>query len=194
MNTAKLLMIVALLANASAVMATIESEKPKKVEAFYADHIGTVEQIDHESGALAVKDDKGNTMLMQIYPEVHSFDQVNQGDRGNIEYLESVVVSLLQASEPGANVPEPTGESIIVRNPGVKTSQIPVETYTVTGTLDKVNYKQRYKILLAELKGPNGNSYRVSFPKEIRDARKLDNGDQVTVELTPMLALDIDPR
>jgi hypothetical protein len=194
MDTVKLLVITALLAGASIAMAAAESSKPKKVEAFYADHIATVEDIDHESGALAVKDDKGNMMIMQIYPEVHSFDQVKQGDRGNIEYLESVVVSLVQSDAPGVATPEPTGESIIVRNPGVKTSQVPVETYTVSGIIDKVNYKPGYKILLAELKGSNGNSYRVSFPKEIRDARKLDNGDQVTVELTPMLALDIDPK
>jgi hypothetical protein len=189
MDTVKLLVITALLAGASTAMAAAESSKPKKVEAFYADHIATVEEIDHESGTLAVKDDQGNMMIMQIYPEVHSFDQVK-----NIEYLESVVVSLVQSDAPGVATPEPTGESIIVRNPGVKTSQIPIETYTVSGIIDKANYKPGYKILLAELKGSNGNSYRVSFPKEIRDARKLDNGDQVTVELTPMLALDIDPK
>jgi hypothetical protein len=189
-------MITVLLAGASAVMATVESEKPKKVEAFYDKHVATVEDIDHESGTLTVKDDDGNTLLMQIYPNIHNFDQVKQGDRGKIEYLESVVVSFVPSDAPSVTTPQPTGQSVIVRNPGLKGAGTPVETYTVSATMDKMNYKPGYKILRAELKGPNGNAYMVSFGDEIpkSDARKLNDGDQMTVELTPMLALDIYPR
>ncbi|HEX5055476.1 MAG TPA: hypothetical protein VFX02_03160 [Gammaproteobacteria bacterium] len=190
MNTAQQLMFVALLTGASAAMAAAESGKPEKVEAFYGDHIATVEDIDHESGTIAVKDDKGNTMIMQIYPETRGFDQIEQGDHGKIKYLESVAVSLSPADEPGSNMPEPTGESIIVRNPGVKPAGTPVETFSITGTIDHINNKTR----VARLKGPNGNEYRISVDKNVPGFRKLDNGDQVTAELTPMLALDMDPR
>lgn len=197
MNAAKqLLVILALLTIAPAAIA--RSGEPAKVEAFYDKQAATVEAIDHENGVLAIKNDAGNIMIMAIHPDVTSFDDVKEGDKGKIEYYESVVVALSPAESESAGLSE-TNQTYMVRNPGVKpagakSEGTPVETFTVTATIDNIVYKPSYDLHLAKLTGPNGNVYEVSMAEDLPGIREIDNGDAVTVELTPMLALDIDRK
>jgi hypothetical protein len=188
MNVAKQLMILALLTIAPA--ATAKSGEPAKVEAFYDSQRGaTVEAIDQENDMLAIKNDSGNIMIMAIHPDVTSFDDVQEGDRGKIEYFDSVVVAINPAGSAGQAAP---GQTYIVRNPGIKSAGTPVETFTVTATIDNITHNPDRNIDLAKLTGPNGNVYKVSIAKDVPGISKIHNGDEVTVELTPMLALDID--
>jgi Cu/Ag efflux protein CusF len=65
---------------------------------------GTISAIDKSARIVTVKTDAGEKRSIQVGPEVTGFDKLKTGDKVDVEYTESVAVSMLPpGSKPSAS-------------------------------------------------------------------------------------------
>jgi hypothetical protein len=159
--------------------------KPATLDAMAATVTATVEDIDYDTRELTLKGPKGNTVEMQVGPEVVRFKEIQKGDKVTIDYLASVAMVVDEASAEVASA-EGSGTAI-VRNQGKKPSGVAVATDVMTGTIDSIDATKR----TATLRGPKGNTVDVTIAPDVRNVENLKKGDQVKVKVTRALAIDV---
>jgi hypothetical protein len=165
--------------------ATATTAKPATLDAVAATVTATVEDINHDTRELTLKGPKGNTVEMQVGPEVARFKEIQKGDKVTIDYLASVAIVVDEASAEFASA-EGSGTAI-VRNQGKKPSGVAVATDVMTGTIDSIDATKR----TATLRGPQGNTVDVTIAPDVRNVENLKKGDQVKVKVTRALAIDV---
>src|SRR5689334_14419348 len=114
MNAFKLIAVV-FLTQALPAAAIEQAAKPGVVDATSESIVATVENIDHEKRTITLKGPTGNKVTMEVGPQVARFNEVEQGDRIKVDYLESVAVAVVPPERAEGAVR--TGESFLVRNP-----------------------------------------------------------------------------
>lgn len=166
--------------------AAAQEEKPVVVDAEHETVTATVVDIDHEARMIRLQKPEGNTLIMEVGPEVTRFEEVGKGDRVKVDYLESVAVEVRQPEASDASVE--ASESFLVRNPGVKPSGTSVQTNVITATVEEIDTEER----TATLKGPGGNLVEVDVAPDVPNLRNVKPGDRVIVEVTRSLAINIE--
>jgi hypothetical protein len=186
MNAVKHLVAAALLAKALPAMAIGETAKPGVVDAARESIVATVEDIDHENRTITLKGPAGNKVTMEAGPQVTRFDEIEKGDRIKVDYLESVAVAVVPPDQAAGAVR--TGENFLVRNPkSQKPGATAVRTDVVTAIVKKIDATGR----TATLQGPDGGTLEVSISPDVPNLADIKPGDQVVVEKTQALALNI---
>lgn len=187
MNTAKILIVTTFLAGTTVAMAVDEAATPVVIDATHESMAATVEAIDHQQRMVTLKGPDGNMLTMQAGPEITRLEEIKQGDRVKVDYLESVAVTLAPSGQAGA--PVATEESFLVRNPkSQKPGATAVQTDVITATVEKIDIKER----IATLQGPGGDTMEVNVAPDVPNLQNIKPGDQVIVEKTRALALNIE--
>jgi hypothetical protein len=186
MNAIKHLVAAALLAKALPAVAIGETAKPGVVDAARESIVATVEDIDHENRTITLKGPAGNKVTMEVGPQVTRFKEIEKGDRIKVDYLESVAIAVVPPDQAAGAVR--TGENFLVRNPkSKKPGATAVRTDVMTATVEKINAGER----TATLRGPDGGTLDVTIAPDVPDLKNIKPGDQVVVEKTQALALNI---
>jgi hypothetical protein len=146
----------------------------------------TVTGIDKSARMLTVKNEAGDTRNIQVPADVKAFDRLKKGDRIDVDYTESIALSMLPAgSKP--SVAEKEAMARAGKEAGMTSRQISIsaEILEVDAAGNKV-----------VLKGPKGNA-RVVHVQDPDIQAKLPNlkpGQVVQVTYTEAVALAIQPR
>jgi Cu/Ag efflux protein CusF len=147
-----------------------------------------VQKVDLKKRELTLKDDQNNQMILQVPEDVTRLDQVKKGDRINLDYYQSVALSLKKKGEATA----PSEEKIVERKEGklpgglvARKINASVEVLKIDPTENKVT-----------IKAPNGqvDTINVSDPDVQADLHKLKKGDQIAVTYSQALAASVTPK
>lgn len=171
--------------NATQTMESTETAgKPVAVESDVVTMSATVEGVDHQKRELTLKGQGGNTVTLQVGPDVTRFDEIKKGDTVQIDYLEAVAIAL---HPKGSAVPTGGAETAVVRDPGKKPSGSVTDTAVMSAKVQSVDVGKRELVL----RGQDGSDMQVHVPESIPNLEQIKPGDQLTVRLTRSLAISV---
>jgi len=146
----------------------------------------TVTGIDKSARMLTVKNEAGEPRSIQVPADVKAFDKVKKGDKIDIDYTESVALSML----PPGTKPSATEKTAMARSghgAGVmgKQASISAEVLEVDAANNKVTFK-----------GPKGNARVVNVEDPEMQAKlpNLKPGQVVQFTYTESVALSLQPH
>src|SRR5262245_4607039 len=146
----------------------------------------TVTGIEKSTRTLTVKSEGGETHSLTVPAEVKSFDKLKKGDKIDIDYTESVAVSMLPpGSKPSASERSAMGRT--GQGEGMAGKQVTVSAEVLE--VDPANNKVVFK-------GPKGNAKVVNVQSPEMQAKlpSLKPGQVVQFTYTESVALAIQPR
>jgi hypothetical protein len=144
-----------------------------------------VTAIDRAAREVTLKDAHGDSKTVEVPPEVKAFDTIKVGDYVDIDYTESVAVSLLPpGAKPSAN--EVTGAMRTGQGVGTvgRETSVSAEIISVDVAANKVTFK-----------GPRGRIRTVSVtdPAMQRKLPRLKPGQVVQMTYTEAMAMALRP-
>ncbi len=150
----------------------------------------TVEKIDAGKRELSLRDDRGHMFMVQVPESVTRFDAIKKGDRVDVDYYQSVTLSLTKPGEtaqPGAHE-----QATVERSAG----QLPggLMARRITAAVEVMNVdRAEHEVTI---RGPNGeiDTIHVADPALQADLGKLKSGDRIEVSYTEALALSVTPK
>jgi hypothetical protein len=150
----------------------------------------TVEKIDIKKRELSLKDEQGNQFMVEVPEDVTRFENIKKGDKVNVDYYESVALSLKKpekGEKPSASEMTMSGRAA-GNLPGGMTGRRITATATVT-KVDVANNK-------VSIKAPDGkmDTITVSDPGLQSDLGKLKKGDRIQATYTEAMAITVSPK
>lgn len=147
---------------------------------------GTVQDIDKETREITLKGPAGDTVTFTAGPNVTKLDQINKGDKVQVDYLESVAMAL-QKPEDGA-APPAASEGVTVVPEGDEPGAVAAQTQQITATVQKVDKDDKS----ITLKGPKGNTVTLNVGPELSEKlNQVNPGDKILVQYTQAIAVDV---
>ncbi len=181
-----LILIAAVLAMTSPVLAGDPADKPAGIIASSTTIKATVDAIDYDKRTVVLRSEDGkSTTTMDVGPEVKNFKQVKKGDVLVVEQVESLALLVVPKGE--APLAKASSSSLEVAKLGEKPRAVEVNTREIVATVEAIDYKAR----TVTLKGPEGNSRTLKVGP---DAKRFDNvkkGDEVYVSYTETTAISV---
>lgn len=165
-------------------------QSPSKVEAQKLSISATVEKIDTTKRELSVKDEQGHVLMMSVPEDVTRFDEIKKGDRINVDYFQSVALSMTKSPEAGAQ--PSSNEAIAERYAGNLPGGMVGRKITATAEVIKVDRTDNR----LTIKGPNGeiDTINVSDPAMQPELGKLHKGDHIKASYSEALAVSVVPK
>jgi hypothetical protein len=146
----------------------------------------TVTGIDKSARMLTVKNEAGELRSIQVPSEVKAFDKLKKGDKIDIDYTESVALSMLPpGTKPSASEKEMMAKTANEAGMKAKQTTISAEVLEVDAANNKVVFK-----------GPKGNArvVNVSDPEMQAKLPSLKPGQVVQFTYTEAVAVAIQPK
>ena len=146
----------------------------------------TVTAVDKSARMVTVKNDAVETKSIQVPSEVKAFDKLKKGDKIDIDYTESIALSMLP---PGSKPSASTRSAMVGNGQGAgavgKQSSISAEVLEVDAANNKVVFK-----------GPKGNARVVTVQDPELQAKlpDLKKGQVVQLTYTEAIAIAIQPK
>lgn len=170
---------------ASVQKAVRATGKPARLEAVTIQTTATVEKVDYKARKLTLKSNEGKELTLDVGPEVQRLDEIKKGDVLEVEYVESIAVSVQQ---PGAASDSPDGAySVLIRNPTQSPSGKLIDTETVSATVESVDVEKR----VVELLRDDGSKVKVAVSPDVQRLQDVKKGDTIAVKYTRSVALSI---
>jgi Cu/Ag efflux protein CusF len=146
---------------------------------------GTVSAIDKSARIVTVKTDAGEKRSVQVGPEVTGFDKLKVGDKVDVEYTESIAVSMLppgskpSASEKSAAMKTGKGAGMAGKQTTVSAKVVSVDPAANTITF----------------KGPKGNVETVDVQDPDNQAKlpSIKPGQVMQFTYTEAMAVSVTP-
>jgi hypothetical protein len=145
-----------------------------------------VEAVDYDTRTVQLRDDaNGESFTVVAGDEVRNLDQVQPGDRVELDYYESVAV--------GMALPEDSGESITSVVTGrAPEGALPGGLAAVTTSLVVQFISYDPNTALATYVAPDGITRRSTVPPDLRTfAEQRRRGDRIVVTVTEAVAVGI---
>jgi Cu/Ag efflux protein CusF len=168
---------------AAATQATAKDPKPGGSAAVVHSMPFTVESVDQDTRAVALKDSKGQVRSFYAGPRVKNLAQVRTGDVVTVSFMEAVAVEL-RKSAGGARAA--VVEQIQGAKPGDKPAGVASREISLVGTVVGMDPSAG----MVAIKGPEGNVVNMA----VRDPAKLKSvqvGDEVEVLYTEAIAVAV---
>lgn len=162
-----------------------ETGKPARLEGAAVAVTATVENVDYKARKLTLKNPEGSLLTVDVGPEIKRLDEVKKGDLLEIEYLESMAVSVHAPTDKvdAGN----SAYSVMVRNPTEKPSGKIVDTETTTVTVASIDIEKR----VAELVREDGSHFKLAIAPDVQRLDAVKKGDLVVVQYTRSVALKV---
>lgn len=144
----------------------------------------TVQNVDKEKREVTLKGEGGNTVTVRVPETARNFDQIKPGDVVTAKYTESIAVAVRKSDEP----PSSTGRESITRAPlGQRPAAQRTSMTQISARVEKIDRENRELTLM----GPQGNTTTVKVPEDIKKFDELKEGDQVVVNATQSVAIEV---
>lgn len=150
----------------------------------------TVEKVDIKKRELSLKDEQGNTFMVEVPESVSRFENIKKGDKVDIDYYESVALSL-KKPEKGEK-PSASETMISGRAAGNLPGGMMGRKITATAMVTKVDVANNK----VSIKAPDGkmDTITVSDPGLQSDLGKLKKGDRINATYTEAMAITVSPK
>jgi Cu/Ag efflux protein CusF len=149
-----------------------------------------VEKVDLKKRELTLKDDQGNTFMMDVPEDVTGLDKVKKGDKIDVDYYESVTLAL---KKPQAGETPQANEQIVAeRSAGGLPGGAMGRKITATVTVAKVDPSANK----VTIKAPDGtmDTINVSDPSLQSELPKIKKGDRIKASYTEAMAISVAPK
>jgi len=144
-----------------------------------------VQAIDHDKRTLTLTGPDGQDLVLNADPSIKRFNKIQKGDVVQVNYKESVSLSL----GPSAGVP-PNGEAQSAMSaPGEKPAGSSIRTRDVMATVASVDRQNR----LVTLRGPAGKDRVVRIAPDMQGFDSLKPGDPVQAHYSSAIAIKVSP-
>ena len=143
----------------------------------------TVTKVDQKARTVTFRGPRGNVQTLAVPPESQNLDKVKPGDRFKMTYAEAAVVAITPGGQPHAAATE----TVEVAPKGAKPGGFKVRTFSVSGVVDAIDYKNRY----VAVRGPKGNTHALPVAADVKDFDSLKVGDKITIAYSQALALEM---
>jgi starvation-inducible outer membrane lipoprotein len=159
-------------------------KKPGVVEAELAVMTATVQAVDYKNRTITLKGPKGNVATLHVHGRVKNLDQVMVGDKLEVEFFKSVVLSVAKA-EGKPEVVEETSVGVAPRGekPGIEA----VNVLEITAKVEGIDYKKR----TVTLTGPQGGTVTLAVDKSAKHFNEVKKGDMVVARVSEAIVMVI---
>jgi Cu/Ag efflux protein CusF len=144
-----------------------------------------VQDIDYTTREATLKYDNGNIETIIAGPEVRNFNQVNKGDKVNIDYNATVALSIGGASQPPSRV-----QAVEVERAPL--GQKPAGTFKTAAEISAVIEDVDYANRLVTVRGPQ-RVLKIKVDPQALNLEKIKKGDQVLLEVDESLSIKVTP-
>jgi hypothetical protein len=175
-------MILAIAAIASSIPALAQADKPGAVAARGVDAVVVVRSVDQQARTVILEGPRGNQFEMQVPPEAQNLDQVHEGSKFNVRYLESMAVFISPVGgEPAAD----EVSAMELAEKGATPAGIIVNVKQVQARVDAIDVDARTVVLT----GPLGKAVELSVDERVQRLSEIKAGDIIVVRYTEALAM-----
>jgi len=143
----------------------------------------TVKAVDYVNKTAVLEDEKGRTVQVDA-KNARNLDQVLVGDKVNVKYIEQLAVFVRKSEAPAT---AEVARTIALAPKGTMPGGVIAETVRIQADVEGVDYKQR----TITLKDPAGEIRTFKVSKEVKRLKEVKKGDQVVVDVTQALALEV---
>lgn len=154
----------------------------------------TVTDVDKAGRLVTLRSDDGREQTIEAGPEVRNFDQIEVGDRVNVQYHEATAIF---ARKPEAAAGAPSG---MPQTPsttrygktelaplGQKPGGVITDVTEVTASVQDIDYAKRQVTLL----GPAGKPRVITVGDDVQNLQNVKKGDEVVIRYTEGLAISV---
>ncbi len=152
-------------------------------EASFMELSAVVTAIDKEKRTATLKGPEGNSVTVHVGPEAVNFDQVAVGDMINVEIVQEVTAFVAEA---GSDLTDAATVTTVRAEKGEQPGGVVVETVQMVATIIDLDVWSRVVELQFEDGTIRAHSVR---PDVIMEGYEV--GDQVVIQVTEMVAVDI---
>jgi hypothetical protein len=171
-------------------LAACTREPPKPVEVGDTVQVtATVEAIDLADRLVTLRGPEGNSVTVEVGPEVRNLAQVKVGDRVVVAYYAAIAAEF---KKPGEGVKGVQADVASARaEPGARPGGIVGGQVKATVIIDSVDAKSN----TVSFTGPQGmlRTITVQNPDAQAFIKKLKKGDEVEITYTEALAISVEP-
>jgi hypothetical protein len=142
--------------------------------------------IDLPQRLVALKDEKGQEIVVEVSEAVRNLDQVKVGDEVVVSYTEALAWQVKAAGEGAPGVS--TGTDVTRAKPGDKPGGTVGRTVTVSATITAIDMAHD----TVTLTGPGGRSQTIKA-RDPANLRKVQVGDLVDITYSEAVAIAVRP-
>jgi hypothetical protein len=162
---------------------------PTKVIGELAHTSATVQKVDKQKRELSLKDEQGSEFIVHVPEDVQRFDAIKKGDRIDVDYYESVAMSL---KKPGEAAAAPSETQFSERAAGTRPGGVVGHQISAPVEVTKVDRAAN----TVKIKGPDGevDTVKVSDPQLQADMKRLKPGDKIQATYSEAVAVSVTPK
>ncbi len=143
----------------------------------------TVKSIDYVNKTAVLTDESGRTVEINA-KNARNLDQVLPGDKVKVKLIEELAIFLQKPEGPAS---AEAVQTVALAPKGTMPGGIIANTFQIQADVEGINYKKRTIML----KGPAGETRTYKVSKEVKRFKEVKKGDQVVVNVTQALALEV---
>jgi hypothetical protein len=177
--------ITAVLVLTCAAPAHAQPLKGGAIVAEQVEAVVTVLVVDQEKRQVVVRGPRGGVATLDVPKQAQNLDQVKQGAKFKVKYVEAVAVGVRKGGAAGAFQAEDVKLAPKGSNPG----GIVVRTAQIAGVVDAIDYTNRY----VAIRGPKGNILSLKAADDVK-LQELSAGDRIAITYTQALAMEMIPQ
>jgi hypothetical protein len=148
----------------------------------------TVTGVDVGKRLVSLRGPEGNTLLINVQPEVRNLAQVSAGDKLKVSYTRALIASMTEPGQASTEVPVVAAAARAPEGgmPGVAAGAV------ISATVEIISVGTDGKTLT--FRGPAGELRSIDVEREVsRDfVRELSPGDQVDMTYSEAVAVEVE--
>ena len=163
-----------------------EAEKPSRVlDISEVTTIMTVQDINLAERLFTLTYEGQNEMVVEAAEDLKGIEDIKVGDKVRVTYLKSTAVFV---TSPDAERPPVTESRVVqVSSKDGKPRKVTVDIKEETSIVEAIDVENR----TATLKGPDGKVVTINVSDEVKNLENVKVGDQVVLQTTESVAVDI---
>jgi hypothetical protein len=157
--------------------------KPAGIAVEVINWSATVKAVDYAKKTAVLEDEKG--MKIEINAKnVRNLDQVLVGYKVKVKYIEELAIFVKKSEAPAT---AEAVQTVALAPKGTMPGGVIADTVRIQADAEGVNYKKR----TITFKGPDGETRTYKVSKEVKRLKDVKKGDQVVLDVTQALALEV---
>jgi hypothetical protein len=169
----------------AAFAAPAQQLKGGAIVADQAEAVVTVVAVDQKKREVVVRGPRGNVATLTVPKEAQNLDQVKQGSKLKMHYVEAMAVSIHKGGAPAATA----SEDVTLAPKGANPGGMVVHTAQVSAVIDAIDYTNRY----IAVRGPKNNTLAFKAADDVK-LEDFSAGDRIALTYTRALAIDMIPQ
>lgn len=147
----------------------------------------TVEKVDKQNRKLTLRDREGKQFTMTVPEQVTRFDAIQQGDQLDVDYYESVALSLKKGAKGAAPTVRET--ELVGREAGKLPAGMAAHKITATAEVTGVDRENNQ----LTIRGPRGATHTIHItdPQLQQQLGQVKQGDMIQVSYTEAIVAEI---